>query len=170
MSEANGRYNTISFRYRFELVEETSQVVEHLAAILEIDGRRFCDHVDLVELVHSASKTGEFEIYTCSCGHAPCSDIPAVRVEQSGASIVWWVHESLFDPESRIAADSPAARWQRYEFARSLYETEIAEAVAFAQERWRVSHVAVEVLPFRPGNDMLLHPRLERVGGASANG
>ena len=106
MSDDQRRFNTFSFHYRPELIQER-EVVEHLAAILEVDGKMFCDFVHLGELIESTSKSGEFEIYTCSCGCAPCSDIPPVRVEQQADSIVWWVHESLSDPESRLKADDP---------------------------------------------------------------
>lgn len=84
-----------------------------------------------------------------------------MRVEQQADSIVWWVHESLFNPESRVKADEPTSRWQRYEFDRGLYRGEVAAALAFAQERFRVSLYEVEALPFRARHDHFLKVRLD---------
>lgn len=50
----------------------------------------FCHHVSLGDLARSAAESGELEIFTCSCGMAPCAGIwRGVQVVHEDGLVVW---------------------------------------------------------------------------------
>lgn len=75
----------------FDEVEQLSPEEMSLVVSLSIDGRLLpSPHLGLLELLASVSRSGEYGIFTCSCGNAGCADVwRKVVVVHEGAFTIW---------------------------------------------------------------------------------
>lgn len=102
---------------------------------LTVDGQYLHEvgvYIDPVDLVASASMSGEFFIYTCDCGNPGCQGIhDGVMVSHTSEKVVWRLKNPISWPP-----DEPRPDWEHdveFVFARENYLQELTIALDHAK-------------------------------------
>ncbi|MBG0791699.1 MAG: hypothetical protein H0S80_14505 [Desulfovibrionaceae bacterium] len=106
---------------------------------LTVDGQYLHEigvYIDPVDLIESASMSGEFFIYTCDCGNPACLGIDdGVMVSHTPETVVWRLKNPISWPP-----DEPRPDWEHdaeFVFTRENYLQELTIALDHAKRLTR---------------------------------
>ena len=127
--------------------------IETLCAVLRIDGECLHDWIDIAQLVKSTREDGDFEIFTCDCGYAPCSSLYPITVRHTDEIVEWSIHDPLLgnDPPG------PDSTYRKFKFDRESYIRSIADALAYAKQRQVTSIHRIFLIPYGLDNPRVLN-------------